>query len=100
MGLLSFFHSVVCCVVMIYCIVIIYLPSMEEAETNFIVSIVFDIFYPEVFLSIHRKTIIQQASCRIPIIITTGAKAVYNNSDRAKHLKCVPGDDHFHFGSR
>ena len=49
MRLLSFFHSVVCCVVMIYCIVIIYLPSMEEAETNFIVSIVFDIFYPEVF---------------------------------------------------
>ena len=54
MGLLSFFHSVVCCVVMIYCIVIIYLPSMEEAETNFIVSIVFDIFYPEVFF-IHSQ---------------------------------------------
>ena len=25
---------------MIYCIVIIYLPSMEEAETNFIVSVI------------------------------------------------------------
>ena len=32
------FPSVVCTVVMIYCIVIIYLPSMVEAETNFIVS--------------------------------------------------------------
>ena len=34
------FSSVVCTVVMIYCIVIIYLPSMVEAETNFIVSVI------------------------------------------------------------
>ena len=93
MRLLSFFHSVVCCVVMIYCIVIIYLPSMEEAETNFIVSIVLNIFYP-----LAKKTIISQTNCHTPIIMTSGAKAVYNNSDRAKHLKCVPGADHFHFG--
>ena len=44
--------------VMIYCIVIIYLPSMEEAETNFIVSIVVDLFILKSFLSIDTKTII------------------------------------------
>ena len=31
--------SVVCCVVMIYCIVIIYLPSLTEADSNFLVSL-------------------------------------------------------------
>ena len=49
-------------------------------------------------LFIGKKTIISKTNCRVPIIMTTGAKAVYNNPDRAKHLKCVPGADHFHFG--
>ena len=80
---------------MIYCIVIIYLPSMEEAETNFIVSVVCDIFYP---LLAEKQLFQKQIVVYTPIIMTTGAKAVYNNSDRAKHLKCVPGADHFHFG--
>ena len=81
---------------MIYCIVIIYLPSMEEAETNFIVSVAFHIFYPE--LLAEKQLFHKQIVVYTPIIMTIGAKAVYNNSDRAKHLKCVPGADHFHFG--
>ena len=32
------FHSIVSLVAVIYCIVIIYLPSLIEAETNFVVS--------------------------------------------------------------
>ena len=48
-------------------------------------------------LSIGRKTIISKTNQTKQLfqkqIMTTGAKAVYNNSDRAKHLKCVPGDD-------
>ena len=94
MRLLAFFHSVVCCVVMIYCIVIIYLPSMEEAETNFIVSIAFHTFYSLAEKqSFQKQIVVHQSSWS-----HTGAKAVYNNPDRAKHLKCVPGADHFHFG--
>ena len=35
------FHSIVSLVAVIYCIVIIYLPSLIEAETNFVVSFLF-----------------------------------------------------------
>ena len=39
----SDFSSVVCAVIMIYCIVIIYIPSLSEGETNYVVSLNYNI---------------------------------------------------------
>ena len=75
------FSSVVCTVVMIYCIVIIYLPSMVEAETNFIVSVI-TMFHPHNHHFQHSHN---------HIMITAGSQAMYYNSYRAEHLKCLPG---------
>lgn len=40
-GCIVYSFSVLCTVIIIYCIVIIYIPSMKENETEFVVSFFF-----------------------------------------------------------